>query len=51
MSKQSDVNPDHYKTAGRDPQGQTNLQHLAKREYGKVTAKTHQPKGKKKKAA
>ena len=38
MSKYNNANPDHYKTAGREPQGRTNRQHLAKGEYGKVTA-------------
>ena len=51
MSKYNNANPDHYKTAGREPQGRTNRQHLAKGEYGKVTAQTGQPKGKKKKTA
>jgi len=50
MSKYNNANPDHYKTAGREPQGRTNRQHLAKGEFGKVTAQTKK-KGKKAKAA
>jgi hypothetical protein len=52
MSKYNNANTDHYKTAGRDPQGRNNRQHLAKGEFGKVTAATDvKPKPKKKKAA
>jgi hypothetical protein len=50
MSKYNNANTDHYKTAGREPQGRTNRQHLAKSEFGKVTAQTKK-KGKKAKAA
>ena len=28
MARKSNVNPDHYKTAGRDPQGQAVLQEV-----------------------
>jgi len=28
MGRKSNVNPDHYKTAGRDPQGQSILQEV-----------------------
>lgn len=28
MARKSNVNPDHYKTAGRDPQGQSVLQEV-----------------------
>jgi hypothetical protein len=52
MSKYNNANTDHYKTAGRDPQGRTNTQHLAKEEYGKVhAAAVVKPKRKKTKAA
>ena len=34
MARKSNVNPDHYKTAGRDPQGQAVLQEL---EHQKLT--------------
>jgi hypothetical protein len=49
MSKYNNANPDHYKTAGRDPQGQTNRQHLVKQEFGETRAQTKS--GKKKKPA
>jgi hypothetical protein len=52
MSKYNNANTDHYKTAGRDPQGRTNKQHLAKSDFGKVTAATAaKPKGKNHKTA
>jgi len=52
MSKYNNANTDHYKTAGRDPQGRTNTQHLTKGEFGKTQAATAaKPKGKKRKAA
>lgn len=52
MSKHNNTNTDHYKTAGRDPQGRNNAQHLAKEEFGKVqAAAVAKPKRKKSKAA
>ncbi len=33
MSKKSNVNPNHYKTAGRDPQGQAILQEVERQKF------------------
>jgi hypothetical protein len=38
MGKKSNVNPDHYKTAGRDPQGQSVLQEVQRRKYKEAQA-------------
>lgn len=35
MSKKNNVNPDHYKTAGRDRQGQAVAQELHRGRYAK----------------
>ena len=42
MAKKSNVNPDHYKTAGREPQGQDAVHEVQKREF--TQAKTRQRK-------
>jgi hypothetical protein len=39
MGKKSNVNPDHYKTAGRDPQGQAVLQEVERRKFKEGQAK------------
>jgi hypothetical protein len=49
MSKHNNANTDRYKTAGRDPVGRNNLQHLEKQEYGELHARPEQAKPKKKK--
>ena len=33
MSKKSNVHPDHYKTAGRDPQGQAVIQEIERQKF------------------
>jgi hypothetical protein len=33
MGRKSNVNPDHYKTAGRDPQGQSVLQEVERQKF------------------
>jgi hypothetical protein len=40
MAKKSNVNPDHYKTAGRDPQGQAVLQEMERRKFKEGQAKS-----------
>jgi hypothetical protein len=39
MSKKNNVNPDHYKVAGRDRQGEDILQEVHKQEYAQAQAK------------
>lgn len=39
MAKKSNVNPDHYKTAGRDPQGQAVLQEVERQKYKEAQAR------------
>jgi hypothetical protein len=39
MGKKSNVNPDHYKTAGRDPQGQAVLQGLERQKFKEKQAR------------
>ena len=36
MSKKSNVHPDHYKTAGREPVGQGSVQELEKQAFGEA---------------
>jgi hypothetical protein len=35
----NNVNPDHYKTAGREPQGQAVAHDIKRQEYGEIEAK------------
>jgi hypothetical protein len=42
MSKKNNVNPNHYKTGGRDRQGEDILQEVHKQEYAQAQAK-HAP--------
>lgn len=42
MSKKNNVNPNHYKTGGRDRQGEDILQEVHKQEYAQAQAK-HNP--------
>jgi len=42
MSKKSNVNPDHYKTAGRDPIGQAVVQERQKQKLKKTQVQTRQ---------
>jgi hypothetical protein len=39
MSRKSNVNPDHYKTAGRDPQGQAVLQEMQRQKLAEELAR------------
>lgn len=39
MSKKNNVNPDHYKTRGRERQGEDILQEVHKQEYAQAQAK------------
>lgn len=39
MSKKNNVNPNHYKVAGRDRQGEDVLQEVHKQEYAQAQAK------------
>jgi hypothetical protein len=39
MGKKSNVNPDHYKTAGREPQGQAVLQELERQKFTEKKAR------------
>lgn len=39
MAKKSNVNPDHYKTAGREPPGQGVVQKVQKKKYTQSRAK------------
>jgi hypothetical protein len=50
MSKYNNANVDHYKTAGREPQGRAVRHQIAKKEFGTTRAAANQPKGKRKKA-
>jgi hypothetical protein len=42
MSKKNNVNPDHYKTAGRLRQGEAILQERQKQEYAQAQAQAEQ---------
>jgi hypothetical protein len=44
MARKSNVNPDHYKTAGRDPQGQAVLQEVERQKFKEAAAKTSRAK-------
>lgn len=44
MSEKNNVNPDHYKVAGRDRQGEDILQEVHKQQYTQAQAKDN-PKG------
>lgn len=39
MSKHNNVNPDHYKTAGREPQGQDVAHEVQRQEFAEIKAK------------
>jgi len=39
MGRKSNVDPDHYKTAGRDPQGQSVLQEVERQKLKEVQAR------------
>jgi len=39
MARKSNVNPDHYKTAGRDPQGQAVLQEVERQKLKEEQAR------------
>ncbi len=39
MGRKSNVNPDHYKTAGRDPQGQAVLQEVERKKFKEKQAR------------
>ncbi len=39
MAKKSNVNPDHYKTAGREPQGQDAVHKVQKQEFTEAKAR------------
>ena len=38
MAKKSNVNPDHYKTAGREPQGQDAVHKVQKQDFTEAKA-------------
>lgn len=42
MSKKNNVNPNHYKVAGRDRQGEDILQEVNKQQYAQAQAKNNQ---------
>lgn len=42
MSKKNNVNPDHYKVAGRDRQGEDILQEVNKQQYAQAQVKGKQ---------
>ena len=44
MSEKNNVNPDHYKVAGRDRQGEDILQEVHKQQYAQAQTKDN-PKG------
>ncbi len=47
MSKRkSNVNPDHYKAAGREPIGQDVVQEVQRRQYAQTKAKEKKDQGK-----
>jgi hypothetical protein len=39
MARKSNVNPDHYKTAGRDPQGQAVVQEVERQKLKEVQSR------------
>ena len=42
MSKKNNVNPDHYKTRGRERQGEDILQEVHKQQYAQAQKKANQ---------
>jgi hypothetical protein len=47
MSKKSNVHPDHYKTAGRDPQGQDVIQEVERQKFREQEASLDKQAGRK----
>jgi hypothetical protein len=45
MSKYNNVKPDHFKTAGREPQGRDVVHEIQRQQFGELNAK--RPQGKK----